>query len=280
LLRLRRARDRGQASLCWRPLSEALDQPLALPYIMVTGPRWNPHALIASAGPFQLGQRLRIHADTACRSARMWTLVIYTTADSRTVAAIDSSAVEAGDVWYEQTLPAGRYIGILRYYEWAGHPILPAIEIDGQQRIPERAISAHENDYLSRLRGKTGAFYSALHYYMIYMLRWRHYLPEAFVRRAYLPVGNPETSFYYGYLQRGQCVEITSTQGIPEGSHLYLVTYNRASFPIAWCTVTSLPYCTSPAEETGSYLLRLHGYRATTTPPLPVWPTHLLVTIW
>ena len=277
LLRLRNTRDRGHESLRWRTLSEALDQPLALPYVMVTGPRWNPHALIASIGPFQLTRRLRIQANTARRSAQMWTLVIYSTADSRTITAIDSSAIADGDVWYEHTIPPGRYAGILRYYEWSAMPRLPALEIDDQQHVPERAVSARENDYLSRMRGKRGMFYAGLHYYMMEVLRLRHYLPEGFVRREYLPVGNPETAFHYGYLQRGQCIEITSSQGIPSGYRLYLTIYNHASFPVAWSTVESLPHRTTPAENTGSYLLRLHAQGAVAS---PTWPAHLLVTTW
>lgn len=275
LLRLRQVRDRGQDSRRWRFMSEAIDQPLALPYIMVTGPRWNPHALIANVGPLQVTDSFRVQTETAFRSAQMWTLVIYSASDFRTVTAIDSSHVVRDEAWCEHTLPPGRYSGILRYYEWSASPKLPAIEIDGAQSIPERTVPANENDYLSRLCNKNGAFYTALHYYALEMLRLRHYLPESFVRREYLPVGNPETAFRYGHLQRGQCIEITSSQGIPEGQYLYLTIYNRSSFPVTWAAVQSLPYHTQPAEATGSYLLRLHATESAHTPP--TWPSHLEV---
>jgi hypothetical protein len=275
LNRLRRARDRNQESLDWRTISEVLGQPLALPYIMVTGPRWNPHALISSVGPFQVKHGLRIRADTAHRSAQMWTLVIYRASDSDTVASIDSNSVAPDDVWREQTLPPGRYSGILRYYEWSTDPRLPEIEIDSSRRIPERSVPPNENDYLGRLRNKNGFFYACLHYYMLEILRLRRYLPESFVRREYLPVGNPETVFLYGDLRRGQCIEITSIHGIPEGHRLYLTIYNRSSFPVIWSEVRSLPYRTQHAEVPGSYLLRLHAMRSPQTPPL--WPEHLQV---
>jgi hypothetical protein len=100
-------------------------------------------------------------------------------------------------------------------------------------------------------------------------------LPPSFVRREYLPVGNPETAFRYGYLGRGQCVEITSSHGILEGYCLYLTIYNRSSFPVLWSEVRSLPYRSRPAEATCSYLLRLHAMRSRQTPP--VWPAHLQV---
>jgi hypothetical protein len=46
-------------------------------------------------------------------------------------------------------------------------------------------------------------------------------------------VGNPETALYYGDLRRGQCLEITSSRGIPEGYRFYLTIYNRSSFPVS-----------------------------------------------
>lgn len=275
LHRLRRARDRNKGSLNWRTISEVLGQPLALPYIMVTGPRWNPHALISIVGPFEVTHGLRIRADTAHRSARMWTLVIYRASDSRTVVSIDSNSVVRDDVWHEQTLPPGRYSGTLRYYEWSADLRLPEIEIDGSRRIPERSVPSTENDYLGRLLNKHGAFYTCLHYYMLEILRLRRLLPESLVRREYLPVGNPETAFLYGYLRQGQCVEVTSSLGIPEGHRLYLTIYNRSSFPVTWSEVQSLPYRAHPAEATGSYLLRLHATRSPQTPPS--WPEHLHV---
>jgi len=268
-------RDRGQESLCWKTISEVIDQPLALPYIMVTGPRWNPHAIIASVGPFEVKQHVQLRVDTMNRSAGMWTLVLYSAPASRTVVAIDSRHISSDAVWFKQILPPGRYAGIMRYYEWSAAPKLPAIEIDGTLRIFERPVPTNENSYLGRLRNKTGAFYTALHYYTLEMLRLRHYLPESFVQRQYLPVGNPETAFRYGHVQRGQSVEITSSQEIPDGYHLYLTIYNHSSFPISWSAVQSLPYRTLPIEVTGSYLIRLHATGQVQMPPS--WPSHLEV---
>jgi hypothetical protein len=275
LHRLRRARERNQETLAWSTLSEGLGRPLALPYIMVTGPRWNPHAFISRVGPFQVEHSLRMRTDTAHASAQMWTLVISRASDTHAFASIDSSQITQDNEWHAQTLPPGRYSGVLRYYDWATDPHLPALEIDGGRPIPERSVPPTENDYLGLIRNKDGLFYAWLHYYVLEMLRLRQYLPASFVRREYLPVGNPETAFSYGYLPRGQCLAITSSLGIPEGHRLYLTIYNRSSFPVLWCEVPSLPYDTQPAEAAGSYLLRLHAIRPRLG--LPVWPEHLQV---
>ena len=272
---LRQARNRHQESLEWHTLSETLGQRLALPYIMVTWPRWNPHALISHVGPFLVEDSLRIRVDTAYQAARMWTLIINRAADWHTMAVIDSSRVARNDAWFEQSLPAGRYSAVLRYYEWSATPRLPEMAIDTRRRIPERSVSPNDNDYLSALRDKDGIFYASLHYYILAMLRLRQYLPASFVRRQYLPVGNPETAFNYGYLPRGQCLEITSPHAIPEGHHLYLTIYNRASFPVEWAEIRSLPYRTPPAASSGSYLWRLHAIHARET--TSVWPDHLRV---
>jgi hypothetical protein len=233
--------------------------------------------LISRVGPFQLQNALRLKVETMRRSARAWTLVISRAPHLRPVAVINARHVGADAVWYEQRLPPGRYVLVLRYYDWSAVPELPEITIDDQQQIPQRAVPASENAYLGRLRNKQGVFYACLHYYVLEMLRLRSHLPAALVRREYLPVGNPETAFCYGDLQAGQCIEITSQRGIPKGHRLYLTVYNRCSFPVSWCEVRSLPYRTSPAEGRGSYLWRLHAMD--TWEGTPVWPEHLTVAL-
>src|SRR5262245_8056879 len=104
LHRLRRARDRKQDTLDWHLLSQVIGAPLTLPYLMVTGPRWNPHALIARVGPFQLEIGLRINVDTMYRAAQTWTLVISRAEDLHPIAVIDARTVGVDEAWYEQRL--------------------------------------------------------------------------------------------------------------------------------------------------------------------------------
>eukprot|EP00959_Pyramimonas_sp_CCMP1952_P273567 5718106-Pyramimonas_sp.AAC.2 len=56
------------------------NRPLRLLAVMVFGPRWNTHAVIASTPSFKVhkgGDHLQIHTPTASRSARAWTVVVY-----------------------------------------------------------------------------------------------------------------------------------------------------------------------------------------------------------
>jgi hypothetical protein len=76
LHRLRRGRDRKQDVLKSHTISEALACPLALPYIVATGPRWNPHALISRVGPFRVEHGLQLKVENACQCAQTRTLII------------------------------------------------------------------------------------------------------------------------------------------------------------------------------------------------------------
>jgi hypothetical protein len=158
LHRLRRGRDRKQDVLKWHTISEVLARPLALPYIMVTGPRWNPHALISRVGPFQVERGLQIKVDTARQSAQTWTLIINRAADLHPSMVIDASDVPQDEVWYEQSLASGRYLAVLRYYEWSATPRLPAIGLlQAKTAVLEREIDlvAGENaseDVQARLK--------------------------------------------------------------------------------------------------------------------------------
>src|SRR2546430_1025503 len=75
----------------WRVLSaETLKNPLALPLLMTSAPRWNTHAVVATAGALRVERTLGVDVEAAARSAQSWTLVVYTFPGFRTVAGIDS----------------------------------------------------------------------------------------------------------------------------------------------------------------------------------------------
>jgi hypothetical protein len=225
---------------------------------MTTGPRWNTHALVATAGPVRVERSLRLDVKAANASAFLWTAVVYAAARNETVAWIDSRAETSGDAG-EVALPPGAYSLVLRYYDWGPEPRLPSVAIDGQPAIPERSLPGANNDYLRSLGGRLRAYALGLHYYVHNLLRYRRLFSASFVRGEFLPVGNPETEFVYGPLERGEALEIDCPPAMTATHRVYATVYDRASFPVAWRTVDSPGLTRIETTSPGYYLLRLHA---------------------
>jgi hypothetical protein len=206
---------------------------------------------------------LSVDLSAALPFAAMWTLVIYDSARLRTVAAIDSAGVAIDHKRVGCTLPPGNYAVILRCYDPPPGAVLPPIKVDGAVRVPPRALTVDASYYLEGLRDRRSIFYGCLHYHVYAMLRCRRFLPEEFVRRNFLPVGNPETTFLYGAIDRGMVLKIECPGGIQGGHRLYLTSYNYASFPVSWTEISGSRHVTAPMPVTGYFLLRIHRANAT-----------------
>ncbi len=241
----------------WRPLNGAsLRNPLALPVLMTSAPRWNPHAVVATAGPLPVRHSLALDVAEARRSAGSWSVVVYTFPDFRTVATVDSLDPTAPDL-RAVPLPPGRYWLGLRYYHWSAGLELPAVTADGAPAVPALPLSPDVNDFYNDLRDRGGWFYLGLHYYVYVLLRWRDWLPRSFVEREFLPVGNPDTGFRYGALGRGEALSLELRPELLDAADVYLTLYNRASFPVFWGPVATTEYVTAPCAKPCSYLLRV-----------------------
>ncbi len=243
-----------QRLLHWRTLSgELLNRPLALPVVMTTGPRWNPHAIISIAGPVSVVRSLRVDLQAAQRSARLWTMVVHKFPTDRIVATLGPSSADGC-----LDLEPGRYALVLRYYEWSSTLELPAVDVDGRPGIPGCEVSVDVNEFYAGLGRRNNWFYWWLHYYVFVMLQHRDRLPASFVRRHYLPVGNPETEFVFGSMRRGEPLSLDAARAFLPSHHVYFTLYNRASFPVVWYPVRESMAHTEPALEDGYYLIRAH----------------------
>ncbi len=243
----------------WRVTGASLLQnPLALPVIMTTGPRWNTPAITASVGPLAVRESLAIYVRLAQKSADAWTIVVYSFPDHRTVATLNPPAEPLPSDWQTIVLPPGRYTLILRYYHWHATVELPAVTVDGAASVPVCLVPADNNAFLRQLAGRCNLFYLGLHAYVYPMLRLRRWLPSGFVQREFLPVGNPETAFLYGALPRGRALECRFDDTLWAGHDVYLTCYNRCSFPVLWYHLTEQQHTTPPAPDDGFYLFRLH----------------------
>lgn len=275
--------------------------PLALPVLMTTGPRWNTHAVIGTLGPFGIERSIELDMATIQRSAQSWVAVVYrfpsyetvqsldshgfrqletsanTSADTKAYSSTQSSAEPSAKAWFKLTLPAGRYSLGVRYYDCAEAIIYPEVRLDGDAQqlgkahrlLPSHSADPNTNDFYHQLKGYPHkAFYLAMHYYTYILLKYRRYLPEAWVQREYLPVGAPDTQFFYGGLNKGETMQIELDPDVLSQFYFYLSLYDWSSFPMAWQRIQTT-HTEQLAAQNGSYTFRVRPKLLT---PAGIWP--------
>lgn len=248
-----------QQAFQWRVLSaQTLKNPIALPVLMTKGSRWNTHAIIATVGSFAVKQSVALQVESAEKSAQSWTIVVYSYPDYKTVTSVGSLDSPFDHKWEPLKLNSGKYTLGLRYYNWSNKVEIPAVKVDEMEVVNSKAVPTEVNDFYRDLNQKNSFFYFCLHYYIFTLLNLRRWLPESFVKREYLPVGNPETSFFYGPVRKKEALQIQLQPLILEKYDVYFTLYNRASFPVNWYQIKEANYITSRSEKDGFYLIRIH----------------------
>lgn len=279
LYRLTLSRKR-EDELQWRVLSADTFENVkfALPVMMTTGPRWNTHAVIGTLGPFRVADSLELEMAAIQRSAQSWVAVVYAFPSFETVASLDSHQfrqdVSETEPWVSIDVPPGRYTLGVRYYDRAPQIIYPQVHLDPASN--PRILQGFEadpatNEFYHQLKDyPRKGFYLALHYYTYVLLKYRKHLPEAWVQREYLPVGAPDTKFFYGGLNAGEVMEIELEPGLLEQYDFYLSLYDWSSFPMAWQPIEQ-PSTKQPVPHNGSYAFRVRPKRATASGVWPSW---------
>ena len=248
----------SQKKFQWRVLSsEILKNPISLPVIMTKGPRWNTHAIVATAGPFRVQEFLSVNDLQVRNSAQSWTVVVYSYPGYKTIANLGSLSSENEKAWNSIKLNQGQYTLVLRYYDWSKKPELPSIKVDNKEVIPASSISPKINDFLRDLIKVKNWFYLWLHYYVFILLQFEDWLPQSFVKQEFLPVGDRDNQFQYGYIKKGECLQIQCPQKLLQEADIYLTLYNRSSFPTIWHQIKELKESTKPSQVDGFYLLRI-----------------------
>lgn len=253
-----RALAAGRKPPAWQCLSgEMLAKPGALAVVMTNAPRWNPHAVIASAGPLLARQSITVDAAAADRSADSWTVVVSSFPRLRAVGSVGAQERPLQEGHATFAVPPGRYTLALRYYDPKPNAVLPEVRVDGEVVIPSTLLPPNVNAFYARLAEQTNARWRWLALHVFHMLRHPEEYPPERVARALLPVGNPETQFYYGLAPAGTGVVVTLAQDVRDEYGAYLTLYNNGSFPVSWMQVTEASF-TAPAQpEETLYLLRL-----------------------
>lgn len=244
----------------WRFTSrEMLDRFLVLPVLMTVGPRWNPHAITASVGPFKVKKEIRMHVTPAEESARAWTAVIYSYPDNRTLLVSGSLDSGSAEEWKTFALKPGKYALGLRYYRWTENVVLPAVKVDGVEVAQPRTVPANVNDFYKELPNRRSLFYRCLHQYVFVLLSLRGRLPRAFVEKEYLPVGNPETQFCYGAFRKGHSLHFSIEETLLTTHDTYLTLYTRDSFPALWYQIKDREHLSPQNKHDGFYVVRLQA---------------------
>ncbi|NER47832.1 MAG: hypothetical protein F6J92_14285 [Symploca sp. SIO1A3] len=246
----------------WRFGSEeVLKQPLVLPYILTTAPRWNTHAIVASTEPVPVKESLKIDISSCVASAQSWSIGIYSFPEGKPIKYIASHEPKFQEQWQELKLEQGKYNLGLRYYNWYQEVSLPAVSVDNNQVINTESVnSSHINsyfNYLPKLTARDNIFYRFLNYYIFTILVCQKWLPKEWVRKEFLPVGDPNNEFVYGVIYKGYSLNLTLNPLLLTNYDVYLTIYNRSSLPINFCQINTEKYTTSVIETDGFYLVRL-----------------------
>jgi hypothetical protein len=262
----------------WKVVSaDFLKGPIKLLWTMSRA-RWNLHSLIAIAGPFTVQQSLSLDLNSLNRSAKSWTAVVYTLQGYKTITSVSSLSLPTDRDWQTIELPPGRYLVGVRHYQWSDPIQLPAIQADSQPALAAQLLTApaNFNQFYRDLVQRRGWLYSWLNFYVYPLLRYRRWLPPAFVKQTFLPVPNPETQFYYGALNRGEAVKLEVTPDLLSTHSLFFSLYTRDCFPLNWYTVTEVTHAAQTMPEKGAYILRVHP-KAVSSPAVDSSKVHISV---
>lgn len=241
----------------WLGLSMILQNSKLLPYVMVTGPRWNCHANIMMLSNVAVTEKIVIDVSAANSSAREWTCIIY----DEHYKVINFYNSWQNVEYIELKLSPGKYRINMRYYHCETECVLPSVIVDEKELVPETDLSQEaENyqEYLSRIKNYKSPYYKLLQYYIFNVMKWRCVLPESLVRDAFLPVGNPGTQFFYGVAKQNQIIQLTLNESFFALACIYITYYNRCSFPVFWQEITELNYQSRSLDCDGFYLIRIH----------------------
>jgi hypothetical protein len=220
---------------------------------MTKGPRWNTHAIIGTLGPFSVNSSLSLDRELANKSANSWIAVVYSFPDYQTIANLSSDDEQFSPL----SLKPGKYTLGVRYYNYFDKVSFPAVTVDGVEIVHSQECPSDVNNFYHSLINRENWFYRFLHYYVFTLLQWQKFLPQSLVNNEFLPVGAPDTEFFYGALSRGGILQLEINSSILKDYEIYVTLYNRASFPINWWQQQEETYTTQPMTTNGFYLLRV-----------------------
>ncbi|NEQ65431.1 MAG: hypothetical protein F6K21_08025 [Symploca sp. SIO2D2] len=226
----------------------------------MTKARWNLHAIVAIVGAIEVKESLSIDINSANKSAKSWTVVVYTAPNLNTITSISSLTVSEKEQWQSLQLKPGNYLLGLRYYHWSETVEFPAIKADGVEVVAAQTIEApaNINNFYYDLIKRKNLIHICLNYYVFNLLRFKQWLPQDFVKQVFLPVPNPETKFYFGAIKIGEVLQFKLDALLLKNYDVYFSLYSRECFPIEWYPITEQKHTTSIRQENCLYVVRIH----------------------
>ncbi len=250
--------------LTWTAYSESLEIPGALPYMMCTTSRWNPHAPLGSFGPFDVKSHIDVQIESAKKSARGWIITIFK-GDFEVVDILYPGNSPEQTAWKRIDLPPDQYRILVRYYGYIGDTVFPGVKLDGVQATNERNVGNEMQKSLDffaeNVVDRRGLFYYCTQYYIFQWLRWKNILPPKLVRRIYLPVGDPQiTSYEYGIMKKGEHLQLNFDKSLLDVADVYVTYCNRCGFPAFWDEVHQAEFVSRASPCDVVYLVRVVNY--------------------
>jgi len=245
-------------ALQWHLLSaEFLARPGALAVFLTTAPRWNPHAIVATAGPLEVRTALSIRTDIARQSASEWFFVLYSHPNRATVATVSClTAAESG--WVDFKIPGpGRFLVGARYYGATANAEFPPMRVDGTERVAAVKVPGGNNDFYRDLGLRGSWFFACLSYHVYPILKYQCF-SRLWIDRIFLPVGNPETRFRYGVIEAGERLNCLMDLNHFDTHRFFVTIYSRISLPVVWYEVRAdTQGAGQPSPGRGFYLIRI-----------------------
>ena len=249
------ARFRAEKVPKWHFL-EAETIKKTLPFIMLIGPRWNTHTFSCNVMMIRVGHELTVRCPDA-KMVPLWSAVVrdvHRTAHHH----VGTVQLSAGQKTFALKLPPGVYSFMCSYYDFRPGAMTPELWVDGNPVVHRTALPFEAStEIYETVRNRTGLFYRALAGHLYPLLCLRRWVSEGFVHRSFLPVGNPDTTFKFDVVERGDRLHIEVASDLLTTHLVMFTSYNRASFPVHWFRLEENSVDTEPMPCRGFWLLRV-----------------------
>jgi hypothetical protein len=221
----------------------------------LSGPRWNCFALIGTVLAFKVKRTLEIDTSQLSSDSESWSLVVYNK-KRQTVTKVSSVDPKSD---HKISLDPGLYQVVYRYYPKNNQLVCPKLTIDEALVIDQAVFPKEKQAYeecLQKVAAARHPLYLLQQFYVFDWLKNREIIDSEKIKQAFLPVGDPNNVFDYGYVSKSEDISVTITEDTLSDYQVYLAYYNELSLPVFWTRITKTSWSHKQIEEDGAYLIR------------------------